>query len=137
MRAIVAVAFAIACGHAPPPPRPAPVELPVTGPRDLAGSWVTLDAADWHYTLSIDESGAIDQVIDRRKLGRCEQKGKLAATGQPKQYQLTYDKNECNRDYTGATLQLNVEWFTGYALVLVITGWGGEERHAYARAYAR
>jgi hypothetical protein len=132
----VAVAVVVACGH-PAPPRPPPSELAVKLPADIAGTWVTSDDSDWGYRLTIDKAGALAQVVDRGKMGRCEQKGTLVVDeATPKQFQITYDKNECNRDYNGAALQIKVASFTGEMLTLVVTGYGSEERHVYKRAPA-
>jgi hypothetical protein len=139
VRTLVVVSFAIACTPPPkaPAPAPPPAQLVVKSAADVAGAWIASDARGWKYTLSIDKAGPIQQIVERDKLGRCEQKGMLAPTDQPALLSISYAKNECNLDYSGATLQVKVEAFTGDALVLVITGYGGEERHEYTRAYAQ
>jgi len=131
MRALV-VLLVFACGHAPP--KPAAVEQPVTSIADIAGIWIASDELDWAYKLSVEPTGAIALVIDRNKMGICEQKGTLAAGSEPKSFQLTYERNECNRDYAGAVLQMKIASFTGDALTVVITGYGSEERRTYTRA---
>jgi len=88
---------------------------------------------DWGYRLVIDKSGALDQVIDRGKLGRCEQKGTLAMT-EPKKFTLQLAKNECNRQYDGGAIQFEVTSFTGDALAIGLVGYGTKEKHAYKRA---
>jgi hypothetical protein len=135
MRRIAFAVILVGCGHAPPP-KPPPAEREVKATADLAGTWVTSDDLDWGYRMAIAADGAIDVVIDRNKLGRCEQKGTLEVVG-PNKFRVTYAKNECNRDYTGAALELGVTSFTGDELAIVVTGFGSEERHAYRRAPAQ
>ena len=101
---------------------------------DVAGRWVTSDDMDWSYALALDAAGTIDLVIDRNKMGRCEQKGKVAPGDAPQKFQVTYEKNECNRDYAGAVLQLEVASFTGDSLTLVLSGFGSQEKHVFTRA---
>src|SRR5258708_5524691 len=123
----------VACGHAPPP-KPPPAELAVKTAADIAGTWVTSDDMDWGYRLTIDKDGKLDQTIDRGKLGRCAQKGTLAVGGEPKQFAITYAKNECNQQYDGGAVQLKVTSFTGDALAVTLVGYGVEERHVYKKA---
>ena len=128
--------LAFACGHAPPP-KPPPAELPVKTAADLAGTWVSSDDMDWGYRLTIDKDGKLDQLIDRGQLGKCEQKGTLAASDAPKQLAITYTKNECNQQYDGGAVQMKVTSFTGDALVVALVGYGIEEKHVYKRAPAQ
>ena len=132
MRQLGWLVIAAACSH-PPPPKAPPAEKPVKTIGDVAGHWVTSDDLDWYYALAVEPTGAIDLVVDRNKLGRCEQKGTVAAGTEPGTFQLTYAKNECNRDYNGAALQLKVASFTGDSLTLVISGYGSQESHTYKR----
>ena len=132
MRLPVTVLLLAACGH-PPPAKPVAAERPVRAVADIAGRWLTSDDLDWAYTLALDPSGTIDLVIDRNKMGRCEEKGKLAPAAPPS-FQLTYERNDCNREYAGAQLQLKVASFTGDSLTIVITGYGSEEKHVFTRA---
>jgi hypothetical protein len=132
MRAL-AIVLVVACGHAPPP-KPAAAEQPVATIADIAGEWVSSDDMDWSYALALEPGGAIDLRVDRNKMGRCEQKGKVAATDAPKTFLVTYEKNECNRDYAGASLRMNVASFTGDSLTIVFGGYGSEERHVFTRA---
>jgi hypothetical protein len=133
MRRALPWILACACGH-PAPPKPPPAERAVTTAADLAGSWVSSDDLDWGYRMTIGADGAIAVTIDRGKLGRCEQKGKLDAGGEAKTFTVTYAKNDCNRDYAGAQLVLKISSFTGDALAFALTGYGSEERHIYRRA---
>jgi hypothetical protein len=132
MRSLVMLVITVACGHAPPP-KPAAAERPVSTVADLAGHWVSSDEMDWSYALALEPSGVIDLFVDRNKMGRCEQKGKIATTDTPKTFLVTYEKNECNRDYAGASLRMNVASFTGESLTLVFGGYGSEERHVFTR----
>ena len=100
---------------------------------DVAGHWVTSDDMDWYYALVVDSTGALDLTVDRNKLGPCEQKGTVVAGSEPGTFQLTYTKNECNRDYAGASLVVKVPSFNGESLTLVITGEGTHETHTYKR----
>jgi hypothetical protein len=128
-----ALAWALAaCGHAPPP-KPVPAEQPVHGIADVAGNWVASDDMDWSYALALDPSGTLDLVIDRNKMGKCEEKGKLVPGSEPQKFQITYERNECNRDYNGAALQLDVASFTGDSLTIVISGYGSQEKHVFTR----
>ena len=125
MKRLVAL-LACACGHPPAAKAPTP-ELPATSTADLAGSYTASDELDFGYTLTIGADGAFDLWIDRNKMGRCEEKGTLAAGGTPKTFALTYKVNECHRDAVGATEQVTVESRTAGELVLVI----GAERHVF------
>jgi hypothetical protein len=133
MRILLPWVLACACGHAPPP-KPPPPELPVATPADLAGTWVADDEMDRGYRMTIGKDNTFDLVIDRGKVGNCEQKGTLSPGAAPKEFTLQYEKNECNRDYTGAGIQLKVASFTGDTLAVVMVGYGVEERHAFKRA---
>ncbi len=133
VRTIAWTVLVVACGHAPPP-KPQAAEQPVKTAADLAGTWVTSDDMDWGYRLTIDKDGKLDQIIDRGRLGRCEQKGTIAAGDEPKQLAITYAKNECNQQYDGSAVQMKVTSFTGDALSVTLVGYGIEERHAYKRA---
>jgi len=131
MRALAVVLLASACGHAPPP-KTAAAERPVKTVADVAGHWVTSDDMDWYYALALDPSGGLDLVIDRNKMGKCEQKGKLVAGDAPQTFLLTYERNECNRDFNGASVQVKIESFTGDSLTLALIG-TGQERHRFTR----
>ncbi len=135
MRIVWLAVFVCACGHAPPP-KPAPAELPVATAADLAGTWVADDEMGRGYRMTIGKDNAFDLVIDRGKVGTCEQKGTLAPADAAKQFTLQYEKNECNRDYAGGAIQVKVTSFTGDALAIVMVGYGVEERHEYRRAPA-
>jgi hypothetical protein len=126
---IAAVVIALAsCGHAPPPP-PKPAEKPVAAASDIAGKWVASDDTDFAYALTITAEGAFDLWIDRNKMGRCEEKGTLAAASD-KTFNLTYKVNDCHRETVGQTQPLAVESFTGDALTIALAG----GRQVYRRA---
>jgi hypothetical protein len=135
MRVLSMCVLAAACGHAPPP-KPPPAELPVKTAADIAGTWVASDDMDWGYHLTIDKDGKLDQIIDRGRLGRCEQKGTLAPAA-ANELAITYSKNECNQQYDGGAVQMKVTSFTGDALAVTLVGYGIEERHAYKHAPAQ
>ncbi|HUJ62480.1 MAG TPA: hypothetical protein VLX92_28460 [Kofleriaceae bacterium] len=129
MRLAVYLQLAVAaCGHAPPPP-PAAAERPVGSAADLAGSWVTSDAMDFGYALTIGKDGSYDLVIDRNRMGKCEQTGRLA--GKARAWQLTYQRDDCEHA-TGAAA-VTIESFTGDALTLAVGG----DRRTYHRAPAQ
>ena len=115
------------CGHAPPP-APKPAERPVAAVADLAGTWNASDDLDFLYKLTIDKDGAFDLWIDRNKLGKCEVKGKLALTAG--KLVLAVDLDQCHRDVTETSADVQVEQFTGDAFVLTLR----EDSRAYRRA---
>lgn len=122
----------LGCAHAPPPvPKP---ELPLAGVRDLAGKYTDGNDLDWGYFLEIEADGKLDLRLDRGKLGRCEQRGKLLPGADTHTFALTYDRNECVTDHVaGQKVSVHVESFTGDALVLAITGDGIDEHRHYRR----
>src|SRR5688572_27880023 len=83
-----------ACGK-PPPPRPPPAELEITGPASFAGSWVADDDLSWGYTLAVAPDSKIYLVIILGQVGRCDQKGVLQPGPDPRTYQVVYEKNTC------------------------------------------
>ena len=109
----------------------------MTSAADLAGRWVSSDDLDWGYTLTIDASGALDQWIDRGKMGRCEQKGTLKPLA-PRAFRIAYAREECHRDDTLpnglAQLTLKVASFTGDVLAIELAGDGTAEHRVYRRA---
>ncbi len=77
------LAVLVACSK-PPPPKPPPAERAADQVADIAGRWVTSDAMDNSYSMTIEASGVIDVWIDRGKIGRCQQKGTIAPAGAKK-----------------------------------------------------
>ncbi len=121
MRILLPWVVVVGCGHAPPP-APKPVEKPVAAAGDIAGHWVTSDDMDWGYALTIDASGTYDMWIDRARMGRCEQKGKLSATG-ASAFRLSLERDECGRnDVTPGAHDLTITSFTGDALTIAMDG---------------
>ncbi len=107
-----------ACAHAPAK-KPPPEEIPIEGPQTFAGTWLTNDDLDWYYRLIIVPDGRFGLVIERGKMGKCEQQGKLAAGKGPSTFVLTLSKDTCsNTGPTGGSLTLSVASYTGDALVL-------------------
>jgi hypothetical protein len=80
--------------------------------------------------MSIEAGGLIDVWIDRGKLGRCEQKGKIAASGAARAFRITYPLGECNPQAVGIPIEMTVSSFTGDALTIVV----GDQRRTYARS---
>lgn len=105
----------------------------MTGPASFAGAWVTDGELDWGYNLVIDAQGRYLLTIDRGKMGKCEQKGVLAQTADPKNYSIVFTKNTCDPERGGVTLAIKIESFTGSELALVVTGDGSERRPVYRR----
>jgi len=132
MRWVLAVLVISSCAK-PPPPKPPAAELEVTGPASFAGSWVMSDDMDFGYTLVVRPAGQLVLTIDRGKMGRCEQKGTLAAGADARTYRIVYTKNTCNPDAGGTPMEIKILSFTGSALALLITGDGTERRPTYAR----
>ena len=122
------------CGHAPPPPPKA--EIPIGSIADLKGKYTASNEVDWGYFLTIDDKGLMDLVIDRGKMGRCEQRGTLAAGADKQTFAITYARNECDRAHTGQPLVVHVDSFTGDQLVLAITGDGVDEHRRFTRSAA-
>lgn len=135
MRLVGVLVLVTACGH-PPAAKPVTAEHPVTSVADIAGRWVTSDDMDWSYALELGADGKFHLAIDRNKLGACRENGKVAAGPAPQKFQITYETNDCNRDYAGAQMQLEVASFTGDSLTLVISGNGSQEKHVFTRAPA-
>ena len=122
----------VGCGHAPPPPPRAEVALGSVA--DLKGKYTASNEVDWGYFLTIDEKGAMDLVIDRGKMGRCEQRGTLAAGTDKQTFAIVYQRNECDRAHMGGKLSVHVDSFTGDQLVLAITGDGVDEHRRFTRS---
>jgi hypothetical protein len=113
----------------PPPPRPPPSELRADQVADVAGRWVTNDDLDWGYTMTIEPGGVIDVWIDRGKMGRCEQKGTIAAGGQ-RVFRVVYTRGECNPQVVNVPIDMTIASFTGESLTVVVA----EQRRTYRRA---
>jgi len=132
MRWVLVLLVIASCGSPPPPKAPDP-EIEVAGPATFAGSWVTDGELDWGYNLAIDPQGRYLLTIDRGKMGKCEQKGVLAAGADPRSYSLVFTKNTCDPEAGGRTLAIKVASYTGTTLALVVTGDGVERRPTYTR----
>jgi hypothetical protein len=122
------VVLLVACGT-PPVRKTPPKELPADSLRDVAGRWVTSDDMDIGYAMTIDEAGGIDVWIDRGKMGRCEQKGTIAAAGS-RTFRVVYKIGECVPQSAGVPLDMKVPSFTGESLTVVV----GEQSRTYQRA---
>ena len=122
------LAVVVACGH-PQPVKPAPKQLPVRAASDVQGRWATSDDMDWGYVLNIGADGTFDLVIDRNKLGRCEVKGSLTATGD-RSFDLAYGRNDCDREASHTRAPVAITSFTGDALTIQI----GDQTRTYSRA---
>ena len=118
----------VACGK-PPPPKPPPTELRVEQVADVAGRWVAADDMDWGYTMTIEASGVIDVWIDRGKMGRCEQKGTIAAAAS-RVFRVTYTRGECNPQAVNVPIDMTIASFTGETLTVVVA----DQRRTYQRA---
>ncbi|MFN0247195.1 MAG: hypothetical protein ACKV2T_09805 [Kofleriaceae bacterium] len=135
--AIVSLAvLASACGSKPTPKSP-PAELEIAGPASFAGAWVADDDMDFGYVLEVGVGGAFRIAMDRGKLGRCEQKGTLVSGDDPRSYKIAYEKNTCDPDYAGGTIDIAIASFTRDALVVVTTFAGTSLRRTYTRLPAR
>jgi hypothetical protein len=124
----VVVVTAGGCGGAPPKPS-GPVEKPVASIGDVAGTWVRDDDMGWFYSLTIDVTGNLAQTVDREQIGKCEQKGTVAAGDAPKHFKLVLRSDTCKELNDPAATTLTVESFTGDALVVVV----GTAKRAYHR----
>jgi hypothetical protein len=128
------VIVAAGCGHPAPAPTHTATELPVTGTATFAGAWVTSDDMDWGYRLVIAGDGRFTVVVDRGKLGRCEQRGKLAAAADPKSYKLTLVTDSCSPTGAGGgSLAVTIPSYTGESLTLAYTVGTTETRRTYQR----
>lgn len=115
---IAALVLAVACSHAPAK-QPPPEEIPVEGPQTFAGTWLTSDDLDWYYRLIVMPDGRFALVIERGKMGSCEQRGNLVAGKGPSTFVLTLTKDSCSETgATGGSLTLSVASYTGQALTL-------------------
>ena len=123
----VAVAFA-ACGGTPHKAA-APVEMPAEKVADVAGVWVASDDMDWGYKMTITAPSTIDVWIDRNKLGRCEQKGTIAASS-PRVFRVVYTRGECNPQAVNLPIDMAVASFTGNQLTVVV----GDQKRTYQRS---
>ncbi len=124
----------VACGGGPPRARK-PAEQAVAAPGDIAGRWLASDDLDGTYTLTIGKDGALDLVIERGKLGHCEQHGTLKNTG-PNQFEIAYAHDACHRNLGGdlTSAKLQITSFTGDALAIQVVADRIDERQAYRRA---
>jgi hypothetical protein len=133
MRWLLPLITIFACAHAPPPaPKP---EVAVGSIADLEGKYTAGNEVDWGFFLTIDADGKLDLVIDRGKMGRCEQRGMLVAGADAKTFSITFDRNECDRAHAGEKLALTVESFTGDEILIAVKGDGVDERRRYQRSH--
>lgn len=110
--------------------RPPPVELPADKVADIAGRWASSDELDWGYSMTIAPAGEIDVWIDRARLGRCEQKGTIAAGPTSRTFRVHYTRGECNPEAVGMPIDMTIASFTGSSLTIVV----GDQRRTYSRA---
>jgi hypothetical protein len=122
------LAAVAACGGAPAK-KPPPVELPAEKVADLAGVWVASDEMDWGYKMTITAPAKIDVWIDRNKMGRCEQVGKIEPTS-PRVFRVTYTRGECNPQAVNVPIDMSIASFTGSSLTVVV----GDQRRTYQRS---
>jgi hypothetical protein len=124
------VLLLLAACSKPPPPKAPVSELPADKLDQIAGRWAANDDLDWGYTMTITPGGSIDVWIDRAKMGRCQQKGTIAAGGASRVFRVTYTRGECNPDAVGIPIEMTIASFTGASLTVVV----GDQRRTYARA---
>lgn len=119
MRSVIAASLlAAACSHAPVK-KPPPEEIPIEGPQTFAGTWLTSDDLDWFYRLIVAPDGRFALVIERGKMGTCEQQGRLVSGKGPSTFVLTLTKDSCAKTGpTGGSLTLSVASYTGQGLTL-------------------
>lgn len=129
MRLPLVLLLLVACSK-PPPPKPPAVEQPADKVADIAGRWAANDELDWGYTMTIDAAGGIDVWIDRAKMGRCEQIGKIVGGKASRVFTVTYTRGECNPEAVGIPIDMTVASFTGSSLTVIV----GDQRRTYARA---
>lgn len=122
------VVLLVGCGT-PPARKPPPAELPVKSLGDIAGRWVTSDDMDIGYSMTIEDKGGIDVWIDRGKMGRCEQKGTIAAA-QERTFRVVYKIADCVPQSAGVPIDMKVSSFTGASLTVVV----GNQSRTYQRA---
>lgn len=134
MRPVLAVLLlAVACSH-PVAKQPPPPEIPIEGPQTFAGTWLTNDDLDWYYRLIVVPDGRFALVIERGKMGRCEQQGKLVAGKGPSTFLLTLTKDSCSKTGpTGGALTISVPSYTGQALTLAYLVGDDMVRRTYTR----
>jgi hypothetical protein len=128
MRAPLVLVVLLGCSKPPPPKAPA-AEQTADKVADIAGRWAANDELDWGYTMTIDAGGGIDVWIDRGKMGRCEQIGKIVGKA-TRVFTVTYVRGECNPEAVGIPIDMTVASFTGETLTVVVA----EQRRTYARA---
>lgn len=129
---LLGVIASCGCGSKPTP-KPPPAELEITSPASFAGRWVADDDMAFGYALEIGADGAFLLTMDRGKLGKCEQKGTLAAGADTHHYKIAFEKNTCDRDYAGGTVDIVIESFTRGSLVVATTFAGTTTRRTYAQ----
>jgi len=119
----------VACSK-PPPPKAPVSELPADKVDQIAGRWAANDDLDWGYTMTITPGGSIDVWIDRGKMGRCEQKGTIAAGATSRVFRVIYTRGECSPEAVGMPIDMTIASFTGASLTVMVA----DQRRTYARA---
>jgi hypothetical protein len=134
MRLVFAALVVLAaCSHGPAK-KPPPEEIPIEGPQTFAGTWLTNDELDWFYRLIVMPDGRFGLVIERGKMGKCEQQGTLVAGKGPSTFILTLTKDSCSKTGpTGGALTLSVASYTGQALTLAYLVGDDMVRRSYTR----
>ena len=128
MRRIWPLVALAACGGGQKKQQAA-AELPAEKVGDVAGTWVASDDMDWGYKMTITAPSTIDVWIDRNKLGRCEQKGTIAASS-PRVFRVTYTRGECNPQAVNVPIDMSIASFTGGQLTVVV----GDQKRTYQRS---
>jgi hypothetical protein len=120
--------LAAACGHAPPPAAKE-VERPARSVAEIAGMWVTSDDMDWGYNMTISPKGTIDVWIDRGKMGRCQQKGSIAAGKTEGQFRLVYKIGQCEPRAVNVPIDATITQLSTHLTIIV-----GSDHRVYERA---
>ena len=130
---IAALVLAAACSH-PPAKKPPPPEIPIEGPQTFAGTWLMNDDLDWLYRFIVTPDGRVALVIDRGKMGPCEQQGVLAQGKSPPTFVMTLTKDTCSKTGpSGGSLTLSVASYTGQSLTLAYLVGNDMVKRTYTR----
>jgi hypothetical protein len=133
MRWPIACLLAAACGGKPPP-KHAAAQLPVEGTRSLTGTWLTNDDMDWGYRLVLVPDGRFAMLVDRGKMGHCDQKGRLVQGDGPTTFILTLTKDSCSDSgAAGGSLTVSIPSLTDEAMTLMYRVGDAEVRRVYTR----
>jgi hypothetical protein len=118
VRLVLAAVFLCACSHKQPP-KPPPPEIPIEGTATFAGTWLTNDDMDWYYRLTVVPDGRFALLVDRGKIGPCEQRGQLVPGKSMPTFILTITKDSCSpTGPNGGSLAVGIASYTGSSLVL-------------------